>query len=271
MAGPTTAERGARNPRDGSAGSEGPVRPPRPDDGAGRSRRPGPRALAVAVAAVLLAGGAIWLLYGSKWLRAEHVSTTGTRVLTPQQVEEAAAVPLGAPLIAVDTDAIEARLLRELPRIGAVEVVRSWPHGIGLQVTERRPVLVLEKGGKFIEVDAESVRFATVETAPKGVPRLELTTAASPSLKRFGADRLLAEAVRVRGDLPHRVTRDLTTLTVRSYDHISLELKGDRTVVWGSAEDGEAKARTLVALMKAAPAARHFDVSAPTAPAVSGS
>jgi cell division protein FtsQ len=192
-------------------------------------------------------------------------------VLTPQQVEAAAAVPIGAPLIAVDTDAIEARLLRELPRIDSVDVVRSWPHGIVLKVTERRPVLVLEKGGKFIEVDAESVRFATVDTAPKGVPRLELTTGASPSLKRFGADRLVAEAVRVRGDLPDRIVRDLTTLEVQSYDHISLELKGDRTVVWGSAEDGEAKARTLVALMKAAPTAQHFDVSAPTAPAVSGS
>lgn len=271
MAGPTTAERGARNPRDGSAGSEGPVRPPRPDDGAGRRRRPGPRALAAAVVAVLFVAGVIWLLYGSAWLRAEHVTTTGTQVLTPQQVEAAAEVPIGAPLIAVDTDAVEARLLRQLPRIHSVDVVRSWPHGIGLKVSERRPVLVLEKGGKFIEVDADSVRFATVDTAPRGVPRLELTTSASPSLRRFGADRLVGEAVRVRGDLPDRIVRDLTSLEVRSYDHISLELKGDRTVVWGSAEDGEAKARTLVALMKAAPTARHFDVSAPTAPAVSGS
>ncbi|MBT2366558.1 FtsQ-type POTRA domain-containing protein [Streptomyces sp. ISL-10] len=271
MAGPTTAERGARNPRDGSAGSDGSVRPPRQDDGGGRRRRPGSRVLAVAVAAVLLAAGAIWVLYGSQWLRAEHVRISGTEVLTPQQVQEVAAVPIGAPLIAVDTDAIEARLRQKLPRIDSVDVVRSWPHGIGLEVTERKPVLVLEKSGKFIEVDAKSVRFATVETAPKGVPRLELTTAGSPSAKRFGAGRLVAEAVRVRGDLPARIVRDLTTVDVRSYDRISLELKGGRTVLWGSSEEGEAKARTLTALMKAAPVARHFDVSAPTAPAVSGS
>ena len=41
--------------------------------------------------------------------------------------------------------------------------------------------------------------------------------------------------------------------------------------MWGSGEDGPAKARALTALMKASPKAGHFDVSAPTAPAASGS
>jgi cell division protein FtsQ len=53
-----------------------------------------------------------------------------------------------------------------------------------------------------------------------------------------------------------------------SYDAISLELSGDRTVLWGSAEDSAAKAAALLAAMEAAGDARHFDVSAPSAPAV---
>ena len=59
------------------------------------------------------------------------------------------------PLISVDTGAVEDRLRAALPRIDSVDVVRSWPHGIGLKVTERKPVLLIEKGGKFIEVDAD--------------------------------------------------------------------------------------------------------------------
>ncbi|MET9894033.1 FtsQ-type POTRA domain-containing protein [Streptomyces sp. NPDC006465] len=261
MAGPRTAERGERQKLE-----SGPPRPPF----LGRLRRL--HRLIILLVAVVLAGAAsVWILYGSPWLRVEHVSTSGTRVLTAGQVEEAADVPVGSPLISVDAEAIEARLLRKLPRIDSVDVVRSWPHGIGLKVTERTPVLMVEKGAKFVEVDAKGVRFATVSDAPKGVPVLELTVSRPAVLRRFPVDRLVREAVRIAGDIPDSVARDTRTVKVRSYDAVSLELRGGRTVEWGSAEKGRAKARTLLALMKADPEARHFDVSAPTAPASSGS
>ncbi|MFI8945792.1 cell division protein FtsQ [Streptomyces sp. NPDC053750] len=264
MAGPTTAERGARQQE-----SSGPP----------RTRRFGPPRLRtiiiLVVALVLVAGGTVWLLYGSNWTRVERVSVSGTRVLTPGQVREAADVPVGDPLISVDTGVIEARLRRELPRIDEVVVERSWPHGIGVKVTERTPVLLVHKGRKFVEVDEEGVRFATVSQAPKGVPELELAPAASDSatasLRRFGEDRLVREAVRVAGRLPAAVARDTRVVKVRSYDDISLELSRDRTVAWGSGEEGARKARALTALMKATPDASHFDVSVPTAPASSGS
>ncbi|MFD5072462.1 cell division protein FtsQ/DivIB [Streptomyces sp. NPDC058369] len=225
----------------------------------------------IAAAVLLLGSGVVWALYGSSWLRVEQVRITGVRVLAPAEVERAAEVPMGSPLVSVDTGAIEKRLRQKLPRIDSVDVVRSWPHGIGLKVTERQPVLLVKKGAKFIEVDAEGVRFATVDKAPGRVPLLELASARSASLRRFGSDRLVREAVRVAGDLPDGVAEDTRVVRVASYDAISLELSGDRTVMWGSGEAGAVKARVLTALMKAAPKAGHFDVSAPTAPAVSGS
>ncbi|MFI9587234.1 cell division protein FtsQ/DivIB [Streptomyces sp. NPDC052236] len=233
--------------------------------------RPSRGTLLAGLAATGLALAGYWVLYGSDWLRVDSVRTSGTEVLTVHEVEAAADVPIGSPLISVDTDAIEARLRHKLPRIDSVDVTRSWPHGIGLKVTERKPVLLIEKGAKFIEVDGNGVRFATVDKAPNAVPLVELTVDQSASLRRFGTERLLTEAVRVRGELPGKVVADTRAITVRSYDFISLELSRDRTVVWGSAEEGEAKARALMALMKAEPQARHFDVSAPTAPAASAS
>ncbi|MEU1347000.1 cell division protein FtsQ/DivIB [Streptomyces sp. NPDC005775] len=264
MAGPTTAQRGAKQQKDT------PDRPPRTSaEGRRMSRRM--LLIVIAAAALLLGSGVLWALYGSSWLRAEQVRITGVDVLTPAEVETAAEVPMGAPLISVDTDAVAARLRQKLPRIDSVDVVRSWPHGIGLKVTERQPVLLVEKGAKFIEVDAEGVRFATVDKAPGHVPLLELTPDQSASLRRFGSDRLVREAVRVAGDLPDEVAGETRVVRVTSYDAVSLELGGDRTVIWGSGEEGAVKAKVLTALMKAAPKAGHFDVSAPTAPAVSGS
>ncbi|MER5766810.1 cell division protein FtsQ/DivIB [Streptomyces sp. NPDC001985] len=269
MAGPTTAERGARRPSRRPRGASGP-----PPGGPGPRRRlrlPGRRTLLIALAATALLAGAGWLLYGSEWLRVERVRPSGTEVLTHRQVTGAAGVPMGSPLISVDTDGIEDRLRARLPRIDSVEVSRSWPSTITLEVTERRPVLLLRKGGRFVEVDAGGFRFATVDKAPRGVPLLELNAGDAPSLRRFPAARLTEEAVRVRAELPEKVAADARTIAVRSYDYFAVELTGGRTVLWGSPEDGEAKARALSALMKAAPKARHFDVSAPTAPAASTS
>ncbi|WP_231650398.1 cell division protein FtsQ/DivIB, partial [Streptomyces clavuligerus] len=246
---------------------------PGPPSGApARGRlRPGRRGVLVALAAVALTAGLGWLLHGSSWLRVERVEATGTRVLTPAQVVEAARVPLGEPVVSLDTDAIGERVRERLPRVGSVEVSRDWPRGVTLEVTERQPVLLLVQGKRFVEVDREGVRFATAHRPVKGVPRLELAAERSPGLRRFPLSRLTEEAVRVRGELPGKVADELRTLVVRSYDDMVLELTGGRTVVWGSPEEGEAKARALTALLKAAPRARHFDVSAPTTPAVSGS
>ncbi|MFD8263474.1 cell division protein FtsQ/DivIB [Streptomyces griseoluteus] len=264
MAGSTTAERGERQQE-----SAGPplVR---------RFRRPRLRVIiASAVVLVLLGAGTVWLLYGSEWLRVRHVSVSGTRVLGPAEVRAAAAVPLGAPLASIGTDAVEARLRGKLRRIDTVEVSRSWPDGITLKVTERTPVLLVRENGKFTEIDREGVRFAVVGKAPKGVPMLELTASrkgsGAASLRRFGTGRLVREAVRVVGSLPPAVARDTGTVKVGSFDAITLELGRGRTVEWGSGEQGRAKARALTALMKAAPGARHFDVSVPTAPASAGS
>lgn len=281
MAGATTAQRGTpgsggpsrKGP--GSPGRPGPPKPPAPSKRSG-PRGPGGRlrrgpVLASLVAAVLLAGAGAWVLYGSSWLRVEKVTAAGTDVLTPEQVLAAAAVPVGAPLAGVDTDEIENRVRGRLPRIDSVDVVRAWPHGIGLKVTERKPVLLIKKGADFVEVDASGVRFDTVPKAPGGVPVLELNAAGSPSARRFDEERLLHEAVLVAGSLPGPIAKETLQVKVGSYDSVLLELTRGRTVAWGSGEQSDAKGRALTALLKAAPKADHFDVSVPTAPAVSGS
>ncbi|MER7399357.1 FtsQ-type POTRA domain-containing protein [Streptomyces sp. NPDC000151] len=237
--------------------------------GPGRPRR---RTLvAAAVLIALLVGFGTWALYGSDWLRAEHVTVHGTDVLTAREVEAAAGVPVGAPLASVDTDGIAARLADRLRRIKSVEVERSWPDTISLNVTERQPVLVVQKGAKFREVDDRGVRFATVGIAPRDVPRLEMDAADSPSLRRFGIPALNRAAVKVATALPDTVGKDVRVIRVRSYDSITLELTGGRRVEWGSEEHGTEKAKVLRALLKAARDARHFDVSVPSAPAASGS
>lgn len=293
MAGPTTARRGEKKsarsgpPSSGKAGNSGsgsgrggkkPAKRGESGSAGGHSGLrvsftvPSRRTLIITLAgAVLLAGFGAWALYGSTWLRTEAVKVSGTGVLTVGEVVRAAAVPMGTPLASVDKKAVADRVRAKLPRVKTVQVRRSWPHTVSLKVTERQPELIIQTGGKFVEVDAEGTRFATVAAAPKGVPLLEMAVRDSPGLRRFGADRLRRAAGTVVTALPKALHQDVRTVEVRSFDAITLKLTGGRTVVWGSDERSTAKAKVLAAALKAARDARHFDVSVPTAPAVSGS
>ncbi|WP_059009106.1 cell division protein FtsQ/DivIB [Streptomyces specialis] len=268
MAGATTAQRGGERRRSDS----GPRTPPR------RGPRPLPRRvrlLLVVLAVTLTVGGfGTWVLYGSDWLRIEQVSVRwdedSPAKLTEDQVLAAAGVSLGSPMASLDQDAVSDRMLEALPRLASVDVVRAWPHGVSLKVREREAEVLIPDDGAYAEVDADGVRFGEVDEAVAGVPLLELDLDDSPSTRRFGEDRIRAEAVTVAAALPESVRRDTRVIRVTSYDSITLELSDDRTVRWGSAEDSAAKAEALGVVMRAAGDARHFDVSVPSAPAVVG-
>lgn len=227
--------------------------------------------LIVLLGLTLVVAGTTWAVYGSSWFRATRVTVVGNAVLTPQQIERAAGVPLGGALVSVDTGAVRKRLLHALPRIDHVDVQRVWPHTVRVNVTERTASAVLKSGKSFVEVDPGGVRFATVASAPRGVPLVRLTPDQSASLRHFGTKTLLRAAIAVSADLPEALRGQATGIRVRSYDGITVELSRGRSVMWGSAEEGARKAGVLTALLKAQPHASHYDVSAPSAPAASGS
>jgi cell division protein FtsQ len=265
VAGPATVHSGGRDR----------VRQAEPR-GISRLRRLSRHRTGVALLLVGLLVGGGWLLYGSPWLRVRRVEVTGVRVLTREEVREAAPVRLGIPLASVDTGAVEARLRARLPRIASVAVVRTWPGTLMLEVTERTPKAVLKVGGNFIEVDAQGVRYATDSTAPSGVPLVKLTApttgaGVSETNRYFGTGNLLRAAVQVGADLPESVQKQTQVIQVESFDGISLELSGGRRVLWGSPQGGAQKAVALLALMKEAADAKYFDVSAPTNPAATAS
>lgn len=257
--------------RVGAAGHDRALEEPARPGGAGPRLRRRRLLVLLLLLAVLLGGFGSWVLYGSPWLRIESVSVTGTRVLSDSEVVRAAAVPDGEPLVSIDKSAVQRRVREALPRVREVTVERSWPHGVVLTVTERRPELVMEKAGKYVEVDSEGVRFATVGKPPKGVPLLVLEPGRPSGERYFSTARLRREAARVTDALPDSVHRATRAVRVGSYDDITLKLTGGRTVRWGSSEHGAQKARALTAVMKAAKDAEHFDVTAPSAPAASDS
>jgi cell division protein FtsQ len=259
--GRTAPGRGGQGPGAAPAGEE-PAAAPRL-----RLSRRGFAAIGVLLAGLL--GTACWLVYFSSVLDVRTVAVSGTSVLTPAQVLDAAGVPLGGPLERLDTGAVRARVLSALPRVARVQVTTDLPHTVRLRVTERVAVAAVRGAdGSYTQVDSAGVRFATGTTPPAGVPVVELALSAAgkAALADFSEASLIDSAVQIAKALPPAIAKDTGAVVVHSYDDMELQLAGGTTVLWGSPERDARKAVVLGALLKQK--ATTYDVTAPDDPAL---
>ena len=221
-----------------------------------RSARP---ALAAAIVTTLL-GGLVWVGYASPVLRLTSVTVKGTSRLTPAQVLAVARVRTGVPLLEVPVGEVRRRVA-SLPTVARVRVDRDWPHRLVIDVTERRPVAAVSAGGgpdnEAVLVDADGVAFAAVTQVPAGLLDLRVPM---PALGAVSAPA--SSALRVWGQLPAGVKREIRWLRADSPDAVTFSLARGSTVVWGSAADGPDKLAVLAALMHKP--ASIYDVSTPS-------
>lgn len=215
------------------------------------------RVVLVAVAVVAAIAGLAWLFLFSSVLAVKGVQVEGTGVLDPREVRASAQVPSGAPLATVDLAAVEARV-QGLAPVLEVDVSRSWPDRIRIDVTERVAVAVVDQGGVFRGVDELGVLFRQYPSRPPSLPLLRIAATTE-------ADAL-AEAARVVEMLPGDLAGRVEFLTVSTVDTISLRLRSGQIVNWGSADESAQKAEVLAVLLEQK--ARVYDVSVPGQPIV---
>ncbi len=242
---------------------------------ASRVRASSRRTTLCGTAAVLLAALVVWLLLFSPVLSARQVRVEGVPPDSVAAVRERASVPLGRPLLRVDTGAVRRRVLAG-GGLGDVRVSRSWPSTVVIRADRRVPVLVLRNlQGQLEVVDASGVAYATVPKAPKGLPVVTVHTdegaggAAAPSSGRVTQQGRSA-AVSLVAALPEPLANRVSDLTLNLPEDVSFRVAGI-TVRWGSGGDAQAKLQVLRGLLDQ-PGVRKrggtIDVSAPDSPVV---
>jgi cell division protein FtsQ len=209
------------------------------------------------VLAVALVVGGVWLVFSSSVLAVKGVEVKGLGLLTAEQVRTAAAVPSDEPLARVDLGAIEGRL-RALAAVKGVDVTREWPDRILITIDERVAVAVVAVGSGFKGIDQDGVLFRDYARQPKDLPLITAPEDIGRDAMKEGADVAAALPAGIRNRVDH--------VEVESIDKISLVLRDERTVAWGSAEESADKARVLDALLAARPKAGEYDVSVPGQP-----
>jgi cell division protein FtsQ len=210
-----------------------------------------------------LTGGLIWMLLGSSLFAVRSVQVVGTRELPVDVVRAVAAVPLGTPMLRLDTKAIETRVA-VVPRVARVQVRCSLNGTVRIEVTERVPVALVPRGGGVRLVDATGTDYAAVPAGPPGLPELRVA--------RVGPrDAATVAALTVLTSLPDWLRVQVRSIAARSPADVVLRLgsgpEGDeREVRWGDVSEGERKAAVLGPLLTQP--GKIYDVSSPALPTI---
>lgn len=224
-------------------------------------RRQRIKRIALAVLALVVMVTLGWLIWFSSVLAVRGVDVEGQTTLKRSQILRAADVPTGRPLARVDLTAIESRVAA-LERVESVDVSRSWPHTIAIDVVERKAIIVSNVAGAIRGIDREGIDFRSYSSAPSKL--VEATITVTDPEQALETRRSVARVVDLVTRREPTLRRQLQSVSAASKDSIELDLTSGRTVVWGSAAKGERKLEVLRSLLRID--ATRYDVSAPDQP-----
>jgi cell division protein FtsQ len=230
----------------------------------------GRRRLRWVVAGAVAAGLAVVLLVvlHSPVLALRHVSVVGARHTTTAAVVRAAGLDGSPPLVDIDSGAAAAHVAR-LPWVAHASVVRNWPDGVTITVTERVPlaVVVRPRGGVAVVDGTGHV--------------LEWAPVASPGLLSFGAVTVPGRpgsvlgaqarpALEVADALPATLGGRVVRVAVTPGGRVWLDLGRGVSAALGLPGDLVAKLDALTSVLAAAPPTRAavIDVTVPDEPTV---
>jgi cell division protein FtsQ len=197
------------------------------------------------------------LLYFTPIMSVRSTVISGLGAVTQDEVEAAAAVPSGTPLLQVDTDAVAERVAT-IRRVASARVQREYPSTLRITVNERIPLVVKDYPDGSHLFDKDGVDFATAPPPP-GLPYLD-AEAPGPT------DAPTKAALQVLTALSPEVAGQVARIAAPSVASITLTLNDGREVIWGTNDRTDEKAMTLGALLTQP--GRTYDVSSPDLPTV---
>jgi cell division protein FtsQ len=235
-----------------------------PDTRAPRRPRTPWRAAFFALAGLGIIAGVAWALLGSRLLVVRSISVTGTHLVTRAQVLDAADVPLGTPLMRVNTAQVAQRI-EAIRQVASATVSKDWPDHLAITVRERVPVVAVRMaGGGYDLVDPSGVIVRWSAARPAALP-VFLTSVPGGALRGSPA---IAQTSAVLAELPTWLFNSVAEVAAAGEsagagadEQVTLYLRDHETVVWGGPDNAADKARELAILMRAP--GTYFDVSAP--------
>ena len=195
-------------------------------------------------------------------LRSGDVTVTGSDgTVQAADVQRIVAAHEGISLVRLDPAAMGREVADSLVRVRTARVTRSWPHGLRVDLTMRRPIAVHEVEQGYEVLDSEAVVLETVPAPPSGLVMIAGQDGAEPDA------RAVAAVTGVVGSLDADTLARVDRGSAGSTGQVTLVLSDGARVRWGDASESALKARVLKVLLSQR--ASVYDVSSPHAPTTS--
>jgi cell division protein FtsQ len=201
-----------------------------------RLRRPNLRLLvAIAVIAGLLFGGWMWLRDASP-TRIRDVRVTGITSSAEPRIREALQTAAeGMTTLHVREDAL-LKAVAQFSSVAGLRVRTDFPHGLTIEVLERRPAAVLASGGQLVAVTGGGLLLRDVR-APDAVPEIRLP---SPVAGERVTNPKLLGALAVADAAPPALAKRTVSIQWGSRG-LSAELESGPPLIFGASSDAAAK------------------------------
>ncbi len=198
-------------------------------------------ASALAIIAVLY----VVLVFFSPLLATQKITVRGASLLETTQVEQKLEPLRGVPLTRIDEKKVR-ELIGQDNVIRSVQVESRPPHELVVTLKERTAVAVVKQGDTYHTVDSDGVSLLESATQPD----------TSVPLVRFSGDdpQTSAEFHTISTALsamPSELLAQIKEASATSTSSITLTLRDNTTVQWGTAEESELKAKVLLSLRQA--------------------
>lgn len=198
-------------------------------------------ASALAIIAVLY----VVLVFFSPLLATEKITVRGASLLETSQVEQKLEPLRGVPLTRIDEKKVR-ELIGQDNVIRSVQVESRPPHELVVTLKERTAVAVVKQGDTYHTVDSDGVSLLESATQPDtSVPLVRFSGDDPQTSAEF---RTISAALSA---MPSELLAQVKEAGATSTSSITLTLRDNTTVQWGTAEESELKAKVLLSLRQA--------------------
>lgn len=196
---------------------------------------------ALAIIAVLY----VVLVFFSPLLATQKITVRGTSLLETTQVEQKLEPLRGVPLTRIDEKKVR-ELIGQDNVIRSVQVESRPPHELVVTLKERTAVAVVKQGDTYHTVDSDGVSL--LESATQPDTSVPLVRFSGDDPKTSAEFRTISTALSA---MPSELLAQVKEAGATSTSSITLTLRDNTTVQWGTAEESELKAKVLLSLRQA--------------------
>lgn len=206
------------------------------------------RRLFAASGLLAAAGGCVWLLLFSPYLRFATLQVVGNTRAPGAELRHLANLPVGNPLVTLDLDAAAAGVL-DHPWVAGVSARRSFPDTVVITVTERTVAAVVQLDQLYL-VDSDGAIFSRAQPGDLDHPYLTGLDAALVETQPELSRRLVADglawlvALQEQGKIAER---DISELRFSATTGYSVVLRNGGEVLLGFADRARASRLAILA------------------------